>query len=57
MLIGLWLNRDRVERVPYEIATKLSIPGLNPQAAVRYRGLDVGKVDESASTRRCRARS
>jgi phospholipid/cholesterol/gamma-HCH transport system substrate-binding protein len=45
VLIGLWLNRDRVGRVPYEIATKLSIPGLNPQADVRYRGLDVGKVD------------
>jgi len=25
--------------------TKLSIPGLNPQAAVRYRGLDVGRVN------------
>lgn len=46
ILIGLWLNRDRVERVPYELATKLSVPGLNPQAAVRYRGLDVGRVDE-----------
>ncbi len=45
ILIGLWLNQDRVERVPYQIATKLSITGLNPQAAVRYRGLDVGKVD------------
>jgi phospholipid/cholesterol/gamma-HCH transport system substrate-binding protein len=44
--VGMWLNRDRVEWVPYQIATKLSIPGLNPQAAVRYRGLDVGKVDE-----------
>ena len=32
--------------MPYQIATKLSIPGLNPQAAVRYRGLDVGKVDD-----------
>ncbi len=46
VLIGLWLNRDRVEWVPYQIATKLSIPGLNPQADVRYRGLDVGKVDD-----------
>lgn len=45
-LIALWFNRDRVERVPYEIATTLSIPGLNPQASVRYRGLDVGRVDK-----------
>ncbi len=46
VLIAIWFNRDRVERVPYEMATKLSVPGLNPQAAVRYRGLDVGRVDE-----------
>ncbi|MDO8299379.1 MlaD family protein [Lacisediminimonas sp.] len=46
VLAGLWLNRDRESRLPYEIATKLSIPGLNPQAAVRYRGLAVGRVDE-----------
>ena len=45
ILAGIWFNRDRVERVPYEIATVLSVPGLNPQAAVRYRGLEVGKVD------------
>ncbi|WP_420472859.1 MlaD family protein [Noviherbaspirillum sp. ST9] len=46
VFIGIWLNRDRVEYVPYQIATKLSVPGLNAQAAVRYRGLDVGKVDD-----------
>lgn len=42
--IAMWFRRDRTDMVPYEVATKLSIPGLNPQAAVRYRGLDVGKV-------------
>lgn len=46
VFIGIWLNRDRVEWVPFQIATQLSVPGLNPQAAVRYRGLEVGKVDE-----------
>jgi phospholipid/cholesterol/gamma-HCH transport system substrate-binding protein len=46
VLAAIWFNRDRVERVPYQIATTESIPGLNPQAAVRYRGLDVGKVDD-----------
>ncbi len=45
ILFGVWFNRDRVERVPYLLATTLSVPGLNPQAAVRYRGLEVGKVD------------
>ena len=46
VLAAIWFNRDRVERVPYEIATVQSIPGLNEQAAVRYRGLEVGKVDD-----------
>ncbi|MFL6707328.1 MAG: MlaD family protein [Massilia sp.] len=46
VLAGLWFNRDRTERVPYVIATTQSIPGLNPQAAVRYRGLEVGRVDD-----------
>lgn len=45
VFIGIWLNRDKVDWVPYQIATRLSVPGLNPQAAVRYRGLDVGKVE------------
>lgn len=44
ILIAFWFNRDKTGRVPYEMVTKLSIPGLNPQAAVRYRGLDVGRV-------------
>lgn len=46
VLGGMWLNRDTVEWVPYQIATTQSIPGLNPQAAVRYRGLEVGKVED-----------
>ncbi len=46
VLAGIWFNRDRIERVPYMIATSQSIPGLNPQATVRYRGLEVGKVDD-----------
>jgi phospholipid/cholesterol/gamma-HCH transport system substrate-binding protein len=46
VLAGLWFNRDRVERSAYEIATVQSIPGLNPQATVRYRGLEVGQVND-----------
>jgi len=45
VLFGLWFNRDRTERVPYQIATTQSVPGLNQQAPVRYRGLEVGKVN------------
>ncbi|HEY0063530.1 MAG TPA: MlaD family protein [Telluria sp.] len=46
VLAGIWFNRDRTERTPYEIATVQSIPGLNPQATVRYRGLEVGQVSD-----------
>ena len=46
ILVGLWLNRDRTEVHPYEIVTTQTIPGLNPQATVRYRGLEVGRVDD-----------
>jgi phospholipid/cholesterol/gamma-HCH transport system substrate-binding protein len=46
VLFGIWFNRDRVQYDPYLLATTLAVPGLNPQAAVRYRGLEVGKVDE-----------
>ena len=46
ILVGLWLNRDKTDFAPYEIVTTQSIPGLNPQATVRYRGLEVGRVDE-----------
>jgi len=46
VLIGLWLNRDSTKMRPYEIVTTQTIPGLNPQAAVRYRGLEVGRVDD-----------
>jgi len=46
ILVGLWLNRDRTEVHPYEIVTTQTIPGLNPQATVRYRGLEIGRVDD-----------
>lgn len=46
ILVGLWLNRDRAKAVPFEIVTTQTIPGLNPQGTVRYRGLEVGRVDD-----------
>ena len=42
---AMWLNRDTQERVPYVLATSGTVSGLNPQAAVRYRGMEVGKVE------------
>jgi phospholipid/cholesterol/gamma-HCH transport system substrate-binding protein len=46
LLVALasWLSRDTGERDPYEISTRETVTGLQAQAAVRYRGVDVGKV-------------
>ncbi|WP_347333562.1 MlaD family protein, partial [Ralstonia pseudosolanacearum] len=44
-LAVVWFNRDQTVRVPYEVVTRSTVNGLSPQAAVKYRGLDVGKVD------------
>jgi phospholipid/cholesterol/gamma-HCH transport system substrate-binding protein len=47
LLLGLasWLARDTKLRDVYELSTRESITGLSPQAAVRYRGVPVGKVE------------
>jgi len=44
-LAALWLSRDTTVRIPYELVTRASIAGLSTQSAVRYRGLEVGKVE------------
>lgn len=46
VLAGMWLNRDKTQRTQYQIVTMHAISGLNPQAAVRYKGLAVGRVDK-----------
>ena len=40
----LWFDRDTSERLPYVLTTKASVSGLSRESAVRYRGLNVGKV-------------
>jgi phospholipid/cholesterol/gamma-HCH transport system substrate-binding protein len=42
--LAAWLTRDTGERHICEISTRESITGLQSQAPVRYRGVDVGKV-------------
>lgn len=42
--LALWLNRDTALRTPYEISTREAVSGLQVQAAVRFRGIPVGKV-------------
>lgn len=42
--LGLWLSRDKTDYTLYELSSKESVTGLQPQAAVRYKGVAVGKV-------------
>jgi phospholipid/cholesterol/gamma-HCH transport system substrate-binding protein len=42
--LAMWLTRDTGVRRIYEMSTREAVSGLQPQAAVRYRGIDVGKV-------------
>ena len=46
MLVGLtlWLTRDNARYEQFELSTKDGVSGLQPQAAVRYKGVAVGKV-------------
>src|SRR5688500_16533609 len=44
LLLGAWLTRDTGARHAYEISTREPVTGLQAQAPVRYRGVDVGKV-------------
>lgn len=42
--LAWWLTRDQSEYTVYELATTESISGLQPEAPVRYKGVNVGKV-------------
>lgn len=42
--LAVWLTRDSAERRVYEIASQQGVSGLQPQAAVRYKGVLVGRV-------------
>lgn len=42
--LGVWLTRDRGNYQSYELSSAEGVAGLQPQAAVRYKGVSVGRV-------------
>lgn len=48
LLVGLamWLTRDIASTDVYEMTTSDPVSGLQPQAAVRYKGVSIGKVTD-----------
>lgn len=45
LLAAQWFSRDNYEKVQYTLVSNHSVSGLNVQAAVRLRGVEVGKVE------------
>jgi len=43
-----FFNADRTVRVPYDLIARSNVTGLSAGAAVRFRGLDVGRVQSIA---------
>ena len=42
--LAMWLTRDNGQYQTYELSSREGVSGLQPQAAVRYKGVSVGKV-------------
>lgn len=43
-VLAYWLTRDQGTYVEYELSSTQAVTGLQPQAAVRYKGVTVGRV-------------
>ena len=42
---AMWLNQDRTAYLRYTIASRVAVNGLQPEAAVKLRGVEVGRVE------------
>jgi phospholipid/cholesterol/gamma-HCH transport system substrate-binding protein len=47
-VVALWFSKEDLKLIPYVLNTSSAVTGLKVEAPVRYRGVDVGKVDEIA---------
>lgn len=45
VLVAMWFGGNNIQRNSYLVVTKESVSGLNPQSAVHYRGVNIGKVE------------
>lgn len=45
VVVAMWLTGDTVDRVSYMLESRYPVAGLNLQAPVRMRGVEVGKVE------------
>lgn len=45
LIVALWFSGEGARYKHYLLVTGASVSGLNPQATVRYRGVEVGKVE------------
>lgn len=45
VLVAMWFGGHNIQRNSYLVVTKESVSGLNPQSAVHYRGVNIGKVE------------
>ncbi|RQH04685.1 MlaD family protein [Paraburkholderia dinghuensis] len=44
-LVVFYFSVDRTVREPFDLISRSNVTGLSPDASVRYRGLDVGRVE------------
>jgi phospholipid/cholesterol/gamma-HCH transport system substrate-binding protein len=44
ILAAMWFSGETYEKAYYQLESKFAVTGLNEQAVVRFRGVDIGKV-------------
>ncbi len=46
VLAAMWFSGETYEKTYYQLESKFPVTGLNEQAVVRFRGVDIGKVTD-----------